>query len=498
MPSPHPWYELNPLTGKRRRKPKKNTSRKRRHESSTAKARMKARKARRIVVNSLLFSATAMHLAQCAFVIQKCKPFGTKEHRNWTHIFAATVAMVSVFSSLTVFAIQEEANLLDIPDNIIFNPTHLPLQHPCLDDIDEGLCIERTNYTPDQLCTLLQLFGFNGELIHIARKGTNNMYTFYPEELLIFMLHRWRDGRTIRAMSLDESYGGDNGRWGTGYRWLIMYLMDRYQHLLLPGSLKYWADSIPYFAQVVGEAAATDRPRHDLDRNLVEVIAGIPICPENFVVFSIVDCNETAICHPGSGPAFDGPHAPRKEHWDAKQRAVFGGHHRTHALKMLTVILPNGIEAALFGPVSVRRNDNQILTWSEVDEIMDEILEENDFDKDYSMYGDSILYGERRCVRTRHEPLAEGEQLPENLTYENKIMNKIRVPVEWNYASNQQLWKFSVRHEGKKLDADGELVAAEIRLMHLFTNIFTCFNGNEVSSFFDCDPPNMEDYLSLA
>ena len=49
-----------------------------------------------------------------------------------------------------------------------------------------------------------------------------------------------------------------------------------------------------------------------------------------------------------------------KEH----QRAVYNGHKRAHAIKVQSVVAPNGLTASLFGPVEGRRHDNRILAMS--------------------------------------------------------------------------------------------------------------------------------------
>ena len=46
---------------------------------------------------------------------------------------------------------------------------------------------------------------------------------------------------------------------------------------------------------------------------------------------------------------------------EKRQRAVYNGHKRVHALKFQAVALPNGIIANLFGPVEGRRHDAERL-----------------------------------------------------------------------------------------------------------------------------------------
>jgi len=76
-------------------------------------------------------------------------------------------------------------------------------------------------------------------------------------------------------------------------------------------------------------------------------------------------------------------------------------------------------------------------------------------------------------------------------------MKKCRQPIEWQYATKNKLWEAARYKYAKKLLVDPEFVRAEIRVFHLLTNIHCCFYGNQVSDFFDMDPPSAEEYLSM-
>ena len=60
--------------------------------------------------------------------------------------------------------------------------------------------------------------------------------------------------------------------------------------------------------------------------------------------FGFIDGTVRPICRPGE-----------------KQRVVYNGHKRVHALKFQSVVLPNGLIANLYGPVEGRRRDAGML-----------------------------------------------------------------------------------------------------------------------------------------
>ena len=87
----------------------------------------------------------------------------------------------------------------------------------------------------------------------------------------------------------------------------------------------------------------------------------------DFFIFGFGDCSDWRIATPKSGPDDDYYGAARKPEWYVTQRAFFGGHHKWHAVKTLHYSLPNGLSAAMFGPVTARRNDNLVIAWSDID-----------------------------------------------------------------------------------------------------------------------------------
>ena len=139
--------------------------------------------------------------------------------------------------------------------------------------------------------------------------------------------------------------------------------------------IEYWKPSIPMFA---------DKIRLKLDQ------LGCPFPSSSdsiggFNIFGFIDNTMNAICRPGGGPTRDGDNAPRNN--PLIQRAFYNGWKKVHGLKYQTVDLPNGMNFHVYGPVSLRHNDNYTLVASNINDkianlfMNDELL--------FMIYGDS-------------------------------------------------------------------------------------------------------------
>jgi hypothetical protein len=111
-------------------------------------------------------------------------------------------------------------------------------------------------------------------------------------------------------------------------------------------------------------------------------------------------------------------------------------------------------------------------------------------------HGASIFFGPHQRIRTKHVPL-HGMPLPEELVQQNHVMAKCREPIEWHHGLNDRLWEASRFKHAKKLPLNADLVKGEIRVTTLLTNVHACMNGNQVTSFFLCEPPNVEERLNF-
>lgn len=76
----------------------------------------------------------------------------------------------------------------------------------------------------------------------------------------------------------------------------------------------------------------------------------------------------------------------------------------------------------------------------------------------------------------------------------NKIMSKLRISVEWGFGKISQLFAFTEFAENQKIRL--QPVGVYYLVAILLTNVHTCLNGSNTSSYFNCEPPSVQQYLT--
>jgi DDE superfamily endonuclease len=226
-----------------------------------------------------------------------------------------------------------------------------------------------------------------------------------------------------------------------------------------------------------------------------------PIKAGTWNIFSVTDCTTYEICRPGSGPNSDEDGSPRNENWYVRQRAFYDGYHRgmEACLKVLTIVLPNGLYGAIYGPTSGRDNDIELFRLSQLDNVMSDLCVTHHGGDLYCTYGDAIFAGYWECLRTAHFA-PPGMHLTGAQEEENENMKAVRECVEWSYAKAEGLWKLLTTKYHSKLEVDSGRVFAEIRVMFFLTNCKVCvLEGSTMtgSRGFRTIPPTLEEYLSM-
>lgn len=148
---------------------------------------------------------------------------------------------------------------------------------------------------------------------------------------------------------------------------------------------------------------------------------------------------------------------------------------KSSLISLLSVSMPNGLIAHMFGPVEGRRHDAFILPGSCLLSKLKQFKRPNG--EPYFIYGDPA-YGVTAQVlspyRTNGLTAAEQEF--------NRRMSAVRVSVEWTFDKVLQYFSFLDYKKSHKvlLQPTGKyyLVGA------LLTNCHTCLYGSQTSSFF--------------
>ena len=169
------------------------------------------------------------------------------------------------------------------------------------------------------------------------------------------------------------------------------------------------------------------------------------------------------------------------------QNVVYNGHKRVHSLKFQSLALPNGIIGNLSGPYEGRRHDSTMLRESG---LLTEL-------RNHAMYNGNPLciYGDPAYPLSIHlqAPFRGMHRTPQQNQF-NEAMSKVRTSVEWLFGLITNYFKFVDFKKQQKLGLSpiGKLYI----VCALLQNAHTCLYGNQVSEYFDMDPPTLEQYFN--
>ena len=253
--------------------------------------------------------------------------------------------------------------------------------------------------------------------------------------------------------------------------------------------MRRWVPFFPIFAERMRRKVITDRVYCRPSANEYFVAPGVWFGPGDFIIAVLLDGVFYPVSKPLQGPDGDYIGAMRIEGAGAAQRMIYG--HKGHGFCMLSFMFPNGIHV-WYGPVSARRNENNILLWSGVDDMLHDLQQDMQQDL-YSAFADQMFrVNNFRCIKTTHKDPTTHRQVAENSN-----MNKCRVSLEWDYGAEKSQFKACIHREGKKLAKDSDAPIRELLFCALLKNTYNCLHGNGASGdrTFACPPPSLEECL---
>ncbi|XP_070178250.1 uncharacterized protein [Littorina saxatilis] len=168
------------------------------------------------------------------------------------------------------------------------------------------------------------------------------------------------------------------------------------------------------------------------------------------------------------------------------QREVFNGHKRVHGLKFQSIVIPNGLIANLHGPIEGRRHDSALLTASGAMQYMEANC--NIDGAPLCVYGDPA-YPLRPHLHRPHR----GNNLTREQQQFNTDMSSVRQAVEWGFQKITTEWAFLDFKKNLKLFLSP--VGKLYMVGALLANCHTCMYGSEVASYFELNPPSVEDCM---
>lgn len=147
-------------------------------------------------------------------------------------------------------------------------------------------------------------------------------------------------------------------------------------------------------------------------------------------------------------------------------------------------MLPNGMIANLFGPVNGRRHDGHILAKSGLIKKLEQKFRA--FQYPPYMYGDAG-YPLKKFLMVPFKGVVNRRQKKMNTK-----MSKLRVSVEWGFA---KVLLFPFVDFKKNLKIYSQEVGNCYKVAAILSNCHTCLYGSQVCDYFECDPPELNEYL---
>jgi DDE superfamily endonuclease len=495
-------HETNPLTGLKRRGARRETSRKKRESTcSTVSGRMYAEQAMELVN---MYMAAANLTLSFVMLLMRGEKYQSKEEPTIQLVSTLIVAVVS-YGQSAVRLLKLDSDLMDLPAHLQESAGFdNPLVDITLDRYqNDDECAAKTRFTKDQIRTIIEKLDLE-EYVHVYynfNAPRPPYYKFHRETLVLYMLRKMASARTHVDLA-DNEFGGDSKRWGTGYNYIVNRFDGRFCDLIGPRGLRVWSPFFPEFAEVIRAyiCRSKERTNRQGDRVQRQLHTGwIP--PGQFNIFGFTDCSFYEVCRPGSGPANNTDGAPRRTGWYIKQRAFYCGYQRgmEACIKVLTIFLPNGLTAAIYGPTSGKQEDKTLFRLAEFDDYLHDLCIEQHNGRLFCTYGDGIFGGYWYCLRSPHVPPPD-MPLTEAQVDQNENMKSARQSIEMSYAEVEQKWPLINRKDDKRIDFDPACSFAEIRVMYLLTNFSTCCKeGGTMTGQrgFRMPPPTLEDYLNM-
>jgi DDE superfamily endonuclease len=297
------------------------------------------------------------------------------------------------------------------------------------------------------------------------------------EELLLVGLHRLCSRNDLADMQ--STFNREITQLSRMFRVFVSYMVNTFRHLL-HDDLSFWVPYFPHFAEKIRMKA------QELSEGALEWEVGL------FLISGFLDCVNEGIARVGAGPLVDGPNAPRADPTGWLQRVHYNGWLGKCAMKYGTVGFPCGMIGYASEGMSSRRND---LRWLAESNINQRLLgaQQGVLDKTYKMYGDSI-FPWLECVHSRYR--SGGDYvINEREKLENRVMSSCRESEEWHYAEIKTLFPF-VTVQDKQ-----QLLRCPVRETFLtciiLRNCYVCLNGNKTSTKFQCQPPQLEEWLRM-
>jgi hypothetical protein len=171
------------------------------------------------------------------------------------------------------------------------------------------------------------------------------------------------------------------------------------------------------------------------------------------------------------------------------QAVVYNGKDKTHALKYQVLVTPDGIMRHVYGPVCGARHDQHMVHASKVLEWVTS--------HGHCATGEAFV-----CYADAGYAVAPGLMRPFadekiNIIHKsfNEVMSSVRICVEWEFGDIVTQWAH-VNYKRMQMIANGSRPGQQYIVAALLTNCKNCLRPSQTSTYFNCAPPALEDYVA--
>ena len=181
------------------------------------------------------------------------------------------------------------------------------------------------------------------------------------------------------------------------------------------------------------------------------------------------------------------------------RKLLYSGHKRAHGIKLQSVVTPDCLFASFFEPITGNRHESYMVARSELILKLQEFMPGQNEHQHiapgegktiYSIYGDPA-YPQSLYVFGGYRNQHPGS----DQAHWNTEMSKVCEVVEWGFANLISNWSFL---DFKALMMIFQSPIAKYYIVAAFQcNLRTCFYGNQIMDYFNCDTLTLDEYLSL-
>jgi hypothetical protein len=145
--------------------------------------------------------------------------------------------------------------LFDIPPNE--EDTPLQFSHAknlCIINLSNTAALKMTHFNHSQLRHFYKAFDLEGQLEPIDENlasptgdfcnGHPCNYRIHPEEVFLYTLCKVATGM-MQVQIVHTYFGGDKNWWTYAYQWMLKYLKERYNHVIVHQGLACFVDDFP-------------------------------------------------------------------------------------------------------------------------------------------------------------------------------------------------------------------------------------------------------------